>query len=846
MVSELIHPGEKDICGKFCLQFVEWGRTPNNLTGRADAVRIYAASNQARTEFRFHINTYESFMQHYRVHDVDLKRLQVIDVPMYEPAPAVFNFAAGASLLEPQVPLVDFMLSPGTSKLVELRTGGGKAQPLYSKIKIPGGWTTMGEVKVGDIVTTPDGGTAPVIGVFPQGVKDIYEVTFVDGRKTRACGEHLWEHFNAREPDENKRWSVMNTLDVKARLDLSVKRSYIRLTKPEDIPDVELPLDPYLLGALLGDGGFTYGIYFSTADHQMLDELAKVMPESVKFTKRSKPYDYNIVSKIGGRNELRQIIVGLDLERPGHEKYVPEIFLNASKQQRLSLLQGLMDTDGTVNDHHVVSFCSTSIQLAEAVQYLVRSLGGVARISSRIPTYTHNGEKREGRVAYNVNIRHPKSSDLFRLTRKRNRCNDMGQYASKLKLRIKSIEYVGQEEAQCIMIDHPDHLYITDDFIVTHNTFCALWVIKELKKRAAIVLKGGYIDRWLPDLINKKDKPSLLGLDPDQVRVIRGGSTMADLCFDAMQGKLDESVIVFSTDTLRLYEEHYELMNGDMSLYANIPPHYLWECLGVGVKVTDEIHQLFHANFKQDLYSHVPLTISLSATMIPSDPLKSFLYDVMFPRTSRTDPGVYKKFVEVFAMMYGLEWQSKTDLRWNRRGSKDYNQNEFEKSILKNKKVCDRYISMITDHIQRAYVDRRIAKEKCLVFCGSVEMCSVIRDHFRKIWPDVVSHRYCNADPFTNIAEAEIILSTVGSLGTAHDIADLWQVHKTVGLGKEDTNLQVIGRLREMKNFPGRAPEMYYFVCQDIDKHLRYHRVKQELFKERVVKHVVYDTGITV
>ena len=503
MVSEFTHPGEKEICGKFCLQFVEWSRSPNNLTGRPDAVRIYAASNQLRSEFRFHINTYESFMQHYRVHDTELQRLQVIEVPLYEPAPAEFNFAEGASLLEPQIPLVDFMLSPGTSKLVELRTGGGK-------------------------------------------------------------------------------------------------------------------------------------------------------------------------------------------------------------------------------------------------------------------------------------------------------------------------------------------------------TFCALWVIKELKKRAAIVLKGGYIDRWLPDLINKKDKASLLGLDPDQVRVIRGLGAMADLCFDAMMGKLDESLIVFSTDTLRLYEEHYELMNGDMSLYANIPPHYLWECLGVGVKVTDEIHQLFHANFKQDLYSHIPLTISLSATMIPSDPLKAFLYDVMFPKTSRTDPGVYKKFVEVFAMMYSLEWQSKTDLKWNRRGSKDYNQNEFEKSILKNKKVRERYINMITDHVQRAYVDRRIAKEKCLIFCGSVEMCSVIRDHFRKMWPDIVSHRYCNADPFTNIAEAEIIISTVGSLGTAHDIADLWQVHKTVGLGKEDTNLQVIGRLREMKNFPGRAPEMYYFVCQDIEKHLRYHRVKQELFKDRVVKHVVYDTGVTI
>ena len=210
MVSEFTHPGEKEICGKFCLQFVEWSRSPNNLTGRPDAVRIYAASNQLRSEFRFHINTYESFMQHYRVHDTELQRLQVIEVPLYEPAPAEFNFAEGASLLEPQIPLVDFMLSPGTSKLVELRTGGGKAQPLYSKIKIPGGWTTMGDIKVGDIVSTPDGGTAPVIGVFPQGVKDIYEVKLNGGAKTRCCLEHLWVIYTGNDFEER----LVNTAEL--------------------------------------------------------------------------------------------------------------------------------------------------------------------------------------------------------------------------------------------------------------------------------------------------------------------------------------------------------------------------------------------------------------------------------------------------------------------------------------------------------------------------------------------------------------------------------------------------------------------------------------------------------
>lgn len=840
-VTEVSDPTDKLICAKFGMRFAEYGITADNPSG---ITRMYATSNSARTEFRFHINSFNDFIQQYRMYDTGLIRLKIVEVPMYKPVKVDYRFKKGAALQEPQVPFVDFIMQPGRTKLIGLQTGGGKAQPLYSKIKIPGGWTTMGDVKVGDYVSTPDGGKAKVLGVFPQGIKDIYEITFADGRKTRACGEHLWEHFDASQPKEDMQWSIMNTLEMKSKLERVNKRSYVRLIKSEDIKDVELPIDPYLLGALLGDGGFSWGIYFSTADDEMLDHLAKVLPANISFKRRHKKYDYNLVSSTPRKNELRDIIVDLKLDVLGHEKFVPEMYLHASTRQRLAILQGLMDTDGTVNDHHVVSFCSTSINLAKAVQYLVRSLGGNASISTRKPTYTYKGVKKEGREAYQVNIRYAKSSELFRLTRKKERCNDMGQYASRLKSRVKSIEFVGCEEAQCIMVDHPEHLYITDDFIVTHNTFLTLWAIKELGVRAVIVLKGGYIERWLPDLIGEN---SLMGLKKEEVRVIRGLGSMMQLCLDAVNGEVTESVIIFSTDTLRMYQDHYFAMNGDMQIYSGIPPYALMEALGAGVKVVDEVHQLFHANFRTDLYTHIPLTISLSATMVAGhDRFKQFLYDTMFPKNTRADPGKYNKYIEMYALMYNLDYKSKTVLRWNRKGTSDYSQNEFEKSILKNAKVRERYINMITSKLNEYYVTKRTSNEKCLVFAGTVDMCSVMVTHMRKLWPKLKINKYTSEDEYSVIAEADIIVSTVGSLGTAHDIPDLWQVHKTVGLGKEDTNLQVAGRLRVLKNFPGRTPLMYYWTCEDIDKHMRYHRVKQELFKERVLKLGVLYTGLVI
>ena len=376
------------------------------------------------------------------------------------------------------------------------------------------------------------------------------------------------------------------------------------------------------------------------------------------------------------------------------------------------------------------------------------------------------------------------------------------------------------------------------------KTFLTLWAIKELGVRAVIVLKGGYIERWLPDLIGED---SLMGLREDQVRVIRGLASFMQLCLDAVQGNITESIIIFSTDTLRMYHDHYFAFNGDMTIFSGIPPYALFEALGAGVKVVDEVHQLFHANFRTDLYTHIPLTISLSATMVAGqDNFKQFLYNTMFPKSSRADPGKYNKYIEMYALMYNLDYKSSITLRWNRKGTTDYSQNEYEKSILKNAKVREKYINMISSKINEYFVTKRTSNEKCLVFAGTVDMCSVLVTHMRKLWPKLKINKYTSEDDYSVIAEADIIVSTVGSLGTAHDIPDLWQVHKTVGLGKEDTNLQVAGRLRVMKNFPGRTPLMYYWVCEDIDKHMRYHRVKQELFRERTLKLGVIYTGVVI
>jgi hypothetical protein len=160
--------------------------------------------------------------------------------------------------------------------------------------------------------------------------------------------------------------------------------------------------------------------------------------------------------------------------------------MNASPRQRLALIQGLMDTDGTVETprmcldgvtpkHGAIEFSTTSEILATQFQDLIRGLGGLCKKSPRQTYYTHEGEKKPGKISYRVTPRVRDRTSLFRLPRKRD-LTLIGdhKYQDSLKLAIRNIEYIGRFEAQCIEVDHPDHLYITDDYIVTHNTVGAL------------------------------------------------------------------------------------------------------------------------------------------------------------------------------------------------------------------------------------------------------------------------------------------------------------------------------------------------------------------------------------
>ena len=311
--------------------------------------------------------------------------------------------------------------------------GVGKAQPLTSKIKTLNGWINMGDIKIGDIISTPDGTTASIIGVYPQGKKQIYKITCSDGRTTRACGEHLWKIRKNREDN----WRIVSTHEMARIIHDTKQWIYIPLITPKDTDISNVPIDPYTLGCLLGDNCLnTPSLVLSTNDNEMLETLQNKL--SHKIIRHDRFF-----------NSYKKTLNKLNCsDKKSYTKFIPDLYKNGSLQQKKQLIAGLIDTDGYVNPQGALSISTSSNQLALDVQELVWSIGGQANINPQIIPYKN--EKKLEKLTYHVIIQLPVNLE----------CG----------LRVTTIEPDGIEEAQCIMVDHPEHLYITDNYVVTHNT----------------------------------------------------------------------------------------------------------------------------------------------------------------------------------------------------------------------------------------------------------------------------------------------------------------------------------------------------------------------------------------
>lgn len=316
-------------------------------------------------------------------------------------------------------------------------TGSGKALPLWLKIHTPHGWVKNGDIRVGDTVTTEQGGLATVIGVYPQGMEEVYTVTFEDGRQTPCSFDHLWGVL-----DKDNDQETISTKEIAQRLEA---RRVVRciLAEPIEACDSKKqPLNPYLFGFILAG----YNLERHAFHYDLLREEA-LSDEILEKTHHEACVA--ILTELGvyGVSEAAKFLP--DVYQPDH----------CNIRHRWQLLQGLLDVASVVNENHEIVFTCKSSQLAEDVQKIVWSLGGIARLDVQDS-------------AFKVVIRFEASvseKQLFQDEVKREQYV-LTKCKAKKGHRIVSVEKTGYEETQCIKLNTFSGLFITEQFVVTHNT----------------------------------------------------------------------------------------------------------------------------------------------------------------------------------------------------------------------------------------------------------------------------------------------------------------------------------------------------------------------------------------
>ena len=375
--------------------------------------------------------------------------------------------------------------------------GGGKLVADDACVLTPYGWKKGCDLSAGDRICNPDGSHQKIIQIKPRVTLPAYHLTFHDGATITVPGDHLWQAW--RSGRRTKRHGKAGGGSGSAQV-VETKTLCAWLDKAKQVARVDegqapWPLIPvceeqhfnitgryrasipaYLLGVLLGDGCITKKVGLTC--HQMDYSWYKRLFDAAGWI-------YSVTPKKGGEAvtiNLRGETLGkvtADLERlrllgtRSHNKFIPREYLFGSVENRYALLRGLMDTDGTISDGRV-SYCTTSYQLAKDVRHLVRSLGGIATLTGKEPFYRDAaGAKVYGRQAYTLYIKHREPARLFSLPRKVERAKLKADCPMYLRLADYRVE--GEVTGRCITVSNPNGLYITDDFVVTHNSYYIRW-----------------------------------------------------------------------------------------------------------------------------------------------------------------------------------------------------------------------------------------------------------------------------------------------------------------------------------------------------------------------------------
>ena len=337
--------------------------------------------------------------------------------------------------------------------------GPGKDISVNTLVLTDSGWKKAGDVNLTDMLVSSDGSYTKLLGIYPQGYKtNLYLVTFDDGCQVVAGADHLWTVGNNKR-FKREGYKVHTT---KWLYEAPSQWGVPYLSSPADGKKWE-GFDPYAIGLMLGDG--TMGSQYPTLYSQD-EEIVAYMEVAHDW----KVYKYDLYRAVATKKSQWKALRELWPNKEKAEfKSVPRDLMVADPASRLAVLQGLMDTDGSIEKNgNKCRFVSLSKQLAEDVAELVRSLGGKAHCYFENRPSPKGGKDHRWRVNFNCRDKFIP----FRLTRKWERCQTTNRVQN---LRyIKSIAPTFPDHTVCFSVAHPSKLFVVQGHVLTHNTITQL------------------------------------------------------------------------------------------------------------------------------------------------------------------------------------------------------------------------------------------------------------------------------------------------------------------------------------------------------------------------------------
>lgn len=481
-------------------------------------------------------------------------------------------------------------------------------------------------------------------------------------------------------------------------------------------------------------------------------------------------------------------------------------YLEGSTRQRLELLRGLEENEllyFTRNAENNKYLYIDSEHIANKIRLLIHSLGGICNIA------TNN----------------PFKEDYIETS-----CCIMYNFPISKKLRITQIMKLSTElEMQCISIEHHDKLYVTQDYVVTHNTLIGYHSSVRMKQKFGILVKPTFLDKWVEDVYKYSN------LSEDQIFVIRGRDSLLKL-FDMNREEVKKiDVYVISMRTITNY--HYLCFTEN---YYKVRPENFMAYTGITNILNDESHKEFEALFKVIMWMNPYKLLGLSATMDSNKPGENDFYNLLYPKKDRLNSmfGLNKYLTLMFfnyKLAHGLNLPHKT--------FKGYNHIMLEQAIMKNINVLTDYIEMILYLVDKYYIEYgeeqkyEFKNPKCLLFFSTVDMCLIMTKKIKEVYKHLKVQKYTAEDKYEDMMQSDIIISTPASLSTGIDVPNLITAIQTVSIGDQQLNIQAAGRLREIKG------KDVLYVCVQTDSIVKQQQLKLKrlnTLRDRV-RHIRYD-----